>query len=272
MGFKLILEYLYSNKATVVVIILIPIILSLAYGNILYNEDHLGSQEKIELPRDSDTCSEDMISQEKEEILNNDVKTDLIKLEEKRFKVNFYSSISSVASIAIVLGGIVSSLFVGKMMSDKSIIYILTNKSSKEKSYLETISILIPFVLIIGVVSSLAIVTLTLREFPEKSISLLFFYTFIIFVYSLLSGYALSLTLSILFKNEVIPILGVIGYVVTLPSLNHGLDILIPMKNILLSHIYNVDIDLNWSFLGLTLFVVLFMVSYIGFKRGDFYK
>ncbi len=272
MNSKLISEYLYSNPHVLAIIIFIPLILSLTFGDIFYNEDNLGSLEEVKLPKASDTYPEDLIDREKEKILNNNVERDLKVLEKKRFNNAFISSISSLSEIAIILGGISSSLFIGKMFSDKSIIYILVNKKSREIAFFETLTSLVPYLIILGIISSLSVTVIILREFPNKSILSLFKYIFPMILYSLLFGYIFSISISTLSKNNVVPILGVIGLVLVLPFYKNGNDILLPFRKILSNIYYNTSYDLSWSMFGFSIFAFLLAFIYVRLKTGDFYK
>lgn len=272
MNSKLISEYLYSNPLVLVFIIFIPLILSLTFGNIFYNENNLGSLEDIKLPKTSESYPKELIDKEKEKISNNNVRRDLNAIEERRFNNAFVSSISSLSEIAIILGGISSSLFIGKMFSDKSIIYILVNKNSRERAFFETLALLIPYLIILGIISSLSVTVIILREFPDRSILSLFQFIFPMILYSLLLGYIFSILISTLTKNNVVPLLGVIGLVLVLPLYEHGQDILLPFRKILSNVYYNTSFDLSWSILGFSLFAFLLALIYMRFKTGDFYK
>ncbi len=276
MEFKLIKKYLYSNFFVIVVLILIPFILSITFGNYLYNENNLGGKveylDKANIPEGSSSYPVEANRSIQKEISNTENINNILKQVEKLRFNSYFSAITSVSKIGMVLGSVLASVFIGKIVSDGSIIYLLVNKRNRNRSFFELITILLPLILLTSFLTATVISSMVFNEFPDRSLTNILFFTFGMISYSLISGYIMAMGITVITRNEIAPILGVTGIVYSLPLLEHGEQLLLSPRSLLINLIYGWEVEWVWSTVGIGMVIGFLVLIYIRIRVGDFYK
>jgi len=270
----LLFEFITSQKMFLIVLIFIPFVLSISFLNVLYNDDNLKSDfyEHKNIPVEADKYlveNEEAIYEEK--LKTNNLEKRLAGIEKNRFFSSFYNSLFSVSKIGIVLGALAASLSNCKLVSNGSIIYQITNKSSRKESFIEFFSLPLPFIITSTLVGTLAISSISIKTFDIKNIHYLLSITFITILLGILEGYIFGVFFGLASKEIILPILVTIGAVFALPLYDNTQYILLPYKPFIMKLFDNIHIkNSNWI-IGLTLICLSLVASYILYKRGDYY-
>ncbi len=277
------LEYLYSNKPLIVLLILIPFVLSTSFGYILHSEANLGYDYTKELnlsPKYDhgqtfpNFKNSTLINQFYEKHFNDStVRPSLKSLKQIRFYRSLFGSLQQTSSVSIILGGMIALISGGKMVNDKSIIYLMVNKKTRSRSFGEFFFTPLPFLVSVLVLTSLSITTISLNSYIEVSSIKIFGLAFFVLMSSALEGYILANFFVLLIRNNTLSLLGLFGVVFVLPIFSKGKLVVLLFSYIGKKLFYDIPLPLeNYIYLGCLILLLLPLASYYIFKRGDFYK
>ncbi len=272
---------LLANKSLLAMLIIVPIILSFIFGQILFDDYYKGESgetymERVGLPKNQDggrTYTPDLVYKEK--IKNPTAQGKIQMMEEMRFTSTYYPSLQNLCKVSILFGTVLAAITGGSLITEGSIIYQIVNKKSRTSAFLEFFSYPLPFLLVIGVLSGLAVSTMARQVFSEDLIT---FSNSVLLpigliVISLLEGYLFGLFFSLSTSSKMIPVLGTLGVV-------FGTWLSIEATKILLPHYFFISSRLDilsvdrpiLLVLGLCIWVILFGASYMIYLRRDFYR
>ncbi len=281
-----ILSHLHSNKFLLVLLFLIPFIISLAFGNILYNDNNLGKtyyktvglSDINELYEDNEgesvNESDSFLDAIYEKYFNtSNVQPRLKRLQDVRFSSSFFGALIETSKISMILGGIIAILTGGKMVNDRSIIYLIVNKKGRLRAFLEFFLYPLPFLFLVIFLSSLSVTTIVAKSYLEISMTKVLGLSLFTLSMSALQGYILASFFALLVRNNSVSLLGVFGVVLALPVFPEGRQIILLFTYIGNKIFYDIPIpETNYLYLGGLILVSLPFINYLLFKRGDFYR
>ncbi len=271
---NLLLEFIASHKLFLALLILIPFILSVSFLQVSNSDENFG--DNYFRNKNIPTYADDFLNRNKDKIYEERINQGhlmgrLDGIEEMRFFNSFYNSLFTISKISIILGAVGASFSSIKLISNGSIIYYITNKSSKKVSFVEFFSLPLPFLLFSSTIASLSIFSISLNMSLIKNPVGIFIIILSTVLFSLLEGYIFGIVLGLLTKNVIIPILSIIGIVFALPLYDKSQYILMPYKPIILNLYEDIIIrNSNWL-ISLLIIGASLIFSFILFKRGDFY-
>ncbi len=278
---KFMLKYLYSNKFLLILLFLIPFILSISFGHILYSDGNLGSNLNKEAGLkkfDHGHPFKDFDGSLKKSIYENyfnvsSIKPTLNSLKSIRFYTSFFDSLRQTSKISILLGGVIAIITGGKMVEDRSIVYLIVNKKNRLKSFSDLFLLPLPFLVLTIFLASLSILTISLNSFVDISISKILVVSFISLILSALEGYIFANFLILLIRNNTSSLLSLFGIVFILPIFERGKLIILPFTYLTNNLIYDIPLPQeDYIFLGCLIISILPFISYYIYTRGDFYK
>ncbi len=277
------LKYLYSNKLLILILILIPFVLSWTYGHTLHSEGNLGNdyKEAAGLSRRYNS-GHGFLNPENSSVRAHfyedhfnvsSIKPSLKSLKQMRFFGSFFDSIRRTSKISIIFGGIIALITGGKMINDKSIIYLMVNKKNRSKSFLEFFLFPLPFLGLVTIIASLSITTISLNSFIDVSPANIFSFVVFTLILSSIEGYVLANFFVLIIRNNTLSLLSLFGMVFILPIFPRGELFMLPFSYIAERIIYEVSLpDSNYILLGCLFLFLIPMLSFLIYKRGDFYK
>ncbi len=274
----LFLKDIFSNRLFLVVLIVIPFVLTVAFSNVIFNEEHLGArfganEELEEYKRGQGFRDKRMVPYFYENVLNvSEINPILDDLQEKRFVSTVFSTFNSLSKVCILLGSLAFIVSGGRMLSNGSIVYHIVNKDSRREVFTELFGYPLSFLMLPVLLGTLSVSSLMLRYFIELNASETFLMTLSFVFLSSVQGYVLGSFFSVLLRNEAVSIMGVLGFIFGLSMFPKGELMVVPHKALLQKVFYGGSINHTWfNVIGFVLIIGLFTLSYILFKRGDFY-
>ncbi len=280
MKMPMFLKDVFSNRLFLTVLVVIPFLLTIAFSNVLFNPDHLGGKfgaskalEEYNWGQGFSKDKEKMVEHFYENLLNvSAINSILQDLEEVRFLSSVFSTFNSLSKVCVLLGSLGFIVSGGRMISNGSVVYHIVNKESRNEVFAEMMGYPLIFLLLPVFMAALSVSSIMLRYFIEMSAAEIFSMTFAFILLSTVQGYVLGSFFSVLFRNESIAILGVLGFIFGLSMFPKGELIVLPHKPILQKLFYGISIEnAAYTVLGFSLIFTLLLATYLLFKRGDFY-
>lgn len=277
---RYLLSYLYSNKYLLVILVLIPFVLSIAFGYTLYGDHNLGQDYREEAGLDDKTHGGSFLASGNRTDWIYDTYFDLPTLRPKlgslesiRFSNSFFDALRQTSRVSMFLGGTIAVVSGGKIISNGSIIYSIVNKENRLKSFLEFFSLPLPFLSLTVVMASLSMTTITLNSFGNISAIKIFGISLFTLFLSALYGFIFANLFVLLFRDTNISLLSLFGVVFVVPLAPRGSLLINPFYYIGNNIFYDMPLPLaEYIFLGILIVLAIPFISYLIFKRGDFYK
>lgn len=272
---KFITKFIASNNYILVLLILSPLLIYIAFGTTFYAV-HNNTSKHFGLPKDDSyefyQYNGTPISKGKlREITNpNSLERNISDKSQYLFREALFDSLGTASEMSFLIGSAIAALIWGYMIEEGSIVYQIFNKKSRENAFVEIFSYPLSFVFFISIISSFAITQEIIRIYPAKSIFCIFSISVIILSGAMFFGYIISGIISLISKNTFIPIfvsLLIIGSGLIYPEKK---ALIIPFEYILLKMKFGLPIEYI-SLIGIGIMGLCIVGFYVLFKRGSYY-
>ncbi len=276
---SLIYKFFSSNKYLLAVLIIAPLLLYFTFGTTLHNG--LNDIDEHDLTNNFDLIDESsgriilydgeaIVGREYERINPEKGEENLTEAQNYIFEETFFDSLLSIALVSFLIGTVISSLSWGKMAEGGSIVYPIMLKSSRRKAFIELFSIPLIFIGVITSLSSLVMAYEAMNIFANVGFLTLFAYSVLTISSTMIGGYIIGVLISLMAKNTFLPIVVSLFFVGGASAFPNRSELLYPIESFIRYHHFDYPVS-DECIIGILAISLALVVSYIIFKRGDFY-
>ncbi len=275
----LISRFFSSNRYILALLVVTPLLLYFVFGTTFYSElDDIGKDDMREYDLDENFNEEVLFINE--DIINegrvisrvdpDNREENISDMHQFTFEKSFFNSLLYLASISFIVGAVLASISWGQMTEDGSIVYVILLKSSRMKAFVETFSLPLLLILSISALASFIVTFETLSQFPDIGFLTVFSYTFSTIFTTLIGGYIIGVFISLTARNTFLPIITSLFLAGSLFVFPETSWLLYPIQSFIYNNYFGLPIK-GEAILGIIILGISLTLSYLIFKRGDFY-
>ncbi len=275
----LISRFFSSNRYILAILVVAPLLLYFVFGTTFYSElDDIDERDmrKYDLDENFDGdvlfINDEIFDEERvlSRVNPDNREENISAMDQFTFEESIFNSLFYLASISFIVGAVIASISWGQMTDEGSIVYMILLKSSRMKAFVEMFSFPLLLILFISVLSSFIVTFETLSPFPDIGFFTVLSYCFLTIFTTMIGGYIVGVFISLIARNSFLPIitsLFLIGGINIFPERSW---LLYPSQTLIYNHYFGIPIK-GEAILGILFFGGVLILSYLIFKRGDFY-